>query len=422
MAIFQLQSTHPKLSYIIGKNSESGMQIKSIRKGKAFGWYSNESCFNVYFKDAENEISYPKDKVETFEYLNVSRYNTPLFPLNVVADYFSTASKKLQSDDVDDYEHHIMVNLVYVELEKYLDFFKNHFKDFHLEWEELAHKNYRINIKTNKTLHSLFNYSNTLFLILSLINRSYFDMTDDTIEKYIRSLSTIDSPFFIRYLFARNVLYKKDQFYRYKSMLEDTPLYKIDFAYGNTATQRKEWITKHLNFEHTIIDIGCGEGFYSIPFSKKIDPLFVHAIDIDEVAREKVKQKVQHHEIENLILYESFDHFLENDHEEKADVLLTEVIEHMEMNSAEDLILKILENINLHKFFITTPNRDFNRFYNIQQRHDDHKWEMNQEEFTSWIQKIIPNSWNISYQGIGDQVNGIHTTQGIIITRKEEMN
>jgi small RNA 2'-O-methyltransferase len=421
MAIFQLRSMNPRFSYVVQKNPLSGMLLKSVRKGKAFGWFSDDHTYNVYFKDADNEVSYPKEKEEQFEYLNVSRYNTPLFPLNVVSDYFNSASKKLHPEDSEGIEHQITVNLVQIENKRYLAFFRHHFPDYQLEWEELAHQNYRITIKTKKTIYELLNYSNTLFLFLSLMNRTLFDMTDDTIEKYIRNLKVIDAPFFIRYLFARNVLTKKERFRRFKAPLEETSKYEIDFAFGNTATQRKDWITNHLKFDLPIIDIGCGEGAYTIPYSKKIAPHFVHAIDIDEGAREKVKQKVTRQEIDNVILYHSLDHFLENELEEKVDVLLTEVVEHMSEEEAGKLLTEVIQKINVNKLFLTTPNRDFNQFYQIHLRHDDHKWEKNEAEFKAWLEAIIlADGWNLFYQGIGDRVNGIHTTQGVIISRKEE--
>ncbi|GJM70546.1 hypothetical protein HMSSN036_27620 [Paenibacillus macerans] len=69
-------------------NPHSGMLLRSIRKGMAYGWYTGEHTFNVYFKDADNNISYKQHEQENFEYLNVSRYNTPLFPLNAIGEFF----------------------------------------------------------------------------------------------------------------------------------------------------------------------------------------------------------------------------------------------------------------------------------------------------------------------------------------------
>lgn len=101
MAIIQLRSTNPQLSFIIRKNPQSGMQLRPVRQGIAYGWYSDEATYNVYFKDADNEVSYKKNDGESFEYLNVSRYNTPLFPLNAVNEFFSTPFKARDDRDAE---------------------------------------------------------------------------------------------------------------------------------------------------------------------------------------------------------------------------------------------------------------------------------------------------------------------------------
>lgn len=88
MAIVQLRSENPAFSYLIRKNPASGLTLRSVRKGIAYGWYSEASVYHVYFKDADNEVSYKQFAEERFEYLNVSRYNTPLFPLNAINEFF----------------------------------------------------------------------------------------------------------------------------------------------------------------------------------------------------------------------------------------------------------------------------------------------------------------------------------------------
>src|SRR4051794_20917521 len=118
MAILELYSLNPDFSFIIGKNPSSGMLIKSIRKGKAFGWYPDETRYAIYFKDGENEISYPKEKDETFEYLNVSRFNSPIFPLSAITDFFASASKKIHPADTDGFTNEVSINMVYTEYER----------------------------------------------------------------------------------------------------------------------------------------------------------------------------------------------------------------------------------------------------------------------------------------------------------------
>ena len=59
MAIIQINSTDPKFGYIIKKNPNSGMLLRTIRKGSVFAWYSNEGeSFNILFKDADNAVSF----------------------------------------------------------------------------------------------------------------------------------------------------------------------------------------------------------------------------------------------------------------------------------------------------------------------------------------------------------------------------
>jgi hypothetical protein len=174
-----------------------------------------------------------------------------------------------------------------------------------------------------------------------------------------------------------------------------------------------------LPFNKPIIDVGCGEGAYAIPYSKKILPDFLHAIDIDEKVREKLSHKIKVREIENILLYSSLEEFLTTYENEKCDVIVTEVIEHMSKPSAADLIQQIFQ-LKWETLIITTPNVEFNSFYSIDSRHDDHKWEMTTAEFSNWLKDLLPESIDVSFHGIGDSVNGIYTTQGAILTRKEE--
>ena len=58
MAIVQMKSTNPNYSFLLKKNPSTGMLLRSTRKGMAYGWYTDALTFNVYFKDADNQISY----------------------------------------------------------------------------------------------------------------------------------------------------------------------------------------------------------------------------------------------------------------------------------------------------------------------------------------------------------------------------
>ncbi|GJM70545.1 hypothetical protein HMSSN036_27610 [Paenibacillus macerans] len=124
-------------------------------------------------------------------------------------------------------------------------------------------------MKTEKSLYLLLHTVSVLCLFLSMFGNEYIDISDSILDKYIKSLNVIDAPFYIRSLFVRNFLSSRDRFNRYKAELEKTDRYDVQFAYGGTALQRRNYIGNALSFNKSILDVGCGEGFYAIPFAGK---------------------------------------------------------------------------------------------------------------------------------------------------------
>ncbi|WP_134686848.1 class I SAM-dependent methyltransferase [Brevibacillus migulae] len=419
MAIVQLKSTNPTLSFLIKKNPNSGMILRSIRKGIAYGWYTDSSTYNVYFKDADNEISYKQVQQENFEYLNVSRYNTPLFPLNAINEFFSAPLKAQDERDVEGYEHSFFINMIHIELVRYIDIFARHMKDFSFEIKHHAHKSYSLTVTTRKSLYQLLHVTSVLCLFLSTFGNEYIDISDNILDKYVKSINVIDAPFYIRSLFVRNLLSSRDRFAKYKAEIEKSGRYDIQFAFGNTALQRRNYIGSALPFNKSILDIGCGEGFYAIPFAAKIEGSY-YAIDINEEALASVNRKATAKELENIVTFGSIEHFLEVYNGELVDIILTEVIEHMSQEEAAMLIQLVCKNIDFDYFLITTPNADFNPYYELSGfRHDDHKWEMGQEAFQKWLLDVISGT-DLHYEFVymGDGVNNIRTTQGVILKKR----
>jgi 2-polyprenyl-3-methyl-5-hydroxy-6-metoxy-1,4-benzoquinol methylase len=167
------------------------------------------------------------------------------------------------------------------------------------------------------------------------------------------------------------------------------------------------------------LDVGCGEGFYAIPFAGKIEGSY-YAIDINEELLEKVKRKAEAKELDNLVTLGSVDQFLESYNGEQVDVILTEVIEHMSQDEAKQLIHQICAHVDFDNFIITTPNADFNRYYELDDfRHDDHKWEMGEEAFQQWMRDVIRETkLHAEFVAVGDGVNNMKTTQGVILKKR----
>lgn len=420
MAIVQVRSTHPQFSFLIKKNPASGMMLRSIRKGMAYGWYSSAGTYNVYFKDADNEVSYKQNEHEEFEYLNVSRYNTPLFPLGAIGEFFSAPLRARHEQDTDGYEHTFFINLIHIERAHYIELFAKHLKDFTFEAVPQAHRSYTLTVTTRKSLYELLHTVSVLCLFLSMFGKEYLDLSDSVLEKYIRSIQVIDAPFYIRSLFVRNFLTSRDRFKKYKAELERTDRYEIQFAHGGTALQRRNFIGSALAFDKSILDVGCGEGFYALPFAAKIEAGY-YAVDIDPDVLEKLKRKAEAKDADNIAAYGSLDEFLATYDKERVDVIMTEVVEHMSLDEARALIRQICAEVDFDRFIITTPNADFNRYYELSSfRHDDHKWELGGADFRQWMLDTLEGQdLNAEFVHIGDSVDGIQTTQGVILQRQE---
>ncbi|MBC2306160.1 class I SAM-dependent methyltransferase [Listeria booriae] len=418
MAIVQLKSTNPNFSFLIKKNPDSGMILRQVRKGVAYGWYGTPDTYNVYFKDADNEISYRKEREESFEYLNLTRYNSTIFPLNALNEFFSL--KEFDARDGEGYVHQFHINMLHIHRIHYVAFFQKYMTNYTFEVEHLADDNWSVTISTRTSLYELLHIANLFCLFFAGFSREHLDITDDLLTKYIKSVQITDPPFYIRNLFVHNFLKNRRTFNRFKEQLEDTNRYQIAFDFGGTATQRRNFIAENLLFDKTMVDVGCGEGFYAIPFAEKTK-LDYYAIDIDAEMLRIIAKKAEKKALNNIITYPSLDAFLDNAPAEKVDVILTEVIEHMPKNHAKRLIRQIIQALDFDTFIITTPNSEFNVFYGLEGfRHDDHDWEMSTLEFQEWLTDVTKNTdVTVEFQAIGDAVNGIHTTQGAILRKKE---
>ena len=107
--------------------------------------------------------------------------------------------------------------------------------------------------------------------------------------------------------------------------------------------------------------------------------------------------------------------------EREVDVIITEVIEHMELENVIPFVQNILNNLTYNTVLLTTPNNDFNQFYimNKDFRHDDHRWELGFEEFKEKMGEIVFHETHaMEFFTVGDIVDGICCTSGCRIYKK----
>jgi hypothetical protein len=437
MAFLQLNSTNPELSFLINKNPSSLPLIKSIREGFSFAYYTEglNTQYNIFFTDSPDTISFKDKSNPDFEYLSVNKYCSSFCYNSLINEYLSDSLRKQNVKDIDDiYQHSITFSCYELDYQDYFLIFNKYFSNSKIDFTLIGKDIYNVTITTNKSLTYLLSVTTVFTIFSTLINKEdiYFD--DKLVEKYLKLIVSIDSPYFIRYLYKKNFLSSSsNKFVNFKKILDESSTNKYDFSIGDTHIQRYNHISKIITLDKSLIDLGCGEGFYSTRYGKQLKndnkEFVIYSIDKDSEIIEDLKHTIRKKELEDYVyLFNDISEFLEIYTENefsnnKMDVLLTEVIEHLEIDDAKYLIKQVVDNINFDKFVITTPNQSFNQFYifddNVDSRHHDHKFEFNEIEFQSFLSNIIDNNlYNIEISYCGDTVNNIQPTQVALITKK----
>jgi SAM-dependent methyltransferase len=425
MSIVQLKSENPELSYVIKKNPDSGLKLTGIGQGVACAWFSsNNQSYNILFRDAEDEITYKDYQDQMFEYLNLSRYNSPLFVINSIDEFFRSAFKIKEEKDKPGYEHSFFINMMLVKNSRYIDAFADYFDDYKIEYKELVKNNYQIKITTKKSIFELLNFVSLFATFHAIINDDNLHIREENVGKCIKSLNIIDAPYFVRYLFKLRFMFGENKFSGFKDELEKTSRYIINMTFGDTWRARQEFVESQLDFKRNILDIGCGEGKYITRFSEYLKNIKYFAIDKDEEVLNKAKKRVANKQVPNVEFFNSLEEFKMIKFDEPVDIILSEVIEHMDVKEASKLVVDILKSIKFRKLIITTPDARFNVHYFMKGfRHDDHKFEFDRNEFIDFINDCMfkagypkNDNFNVNFVDIGDSVNGIPTSQGVVIT------
>lgn len=431
MSLLTINSENPDFSYVLQKNpTTTPLTMRSLKYGTLFGFYSKKEAntFVIYFRDGDDEVSYPNSPDEMFEYLNVTRYNSSLFIFHSIKEmlgHLENNRYKDASKDVEGFENTVMINMAHIGVPKYLDFFARTISGFTLQYDQLVGKEYRITIKSKKSMHDMVNYLSLLSMFLVLINENEYLFIDESlVERFIKVMNNLDVEYYIRYLFKLRVINEKPSvFKKFIPELEKCTKQKIVFKAGDTHEQRIAFVTENLNFMFNIVDVGCGEGRYVVPFSKKVAT--VYAVDIDEKVREDLNHTLKKKGIENVMVMESIDDVNKYKMTEfPVDVICSEVIEHLELADVEPFLEKVMNISCAQRVIITTPNADFNQFYALEGfRHKDHKFEMNEIDFKNYMIDFVSkykltDKFKFKFYGVGDSVNGIHVSQAIIFTRK----
>lgn len=224
----------------------------------------------------------------------------------------------------------------------------------------------------------------------------------DLLALGVSALNLASAPYYGRYVFIRNVLRDAGLFSEFQS---DLQLSGMKLNPSHSQQHRYAAIEKRLPGGKQLVDIGCGKATYLTTLAKRYTN--ATGFEADMATRGEAKHKLKRAGLAHVKVFGAFD--AEKFIPDNSHVLMTEVLEHMPLDSACAL-LRHLAAQRPSLLLLTVPNRLFNRHYGMADdefRHWDHRWEPTRTEFEELTRGIFDAStWGLHFEGIGDCVEG----------------
>ncbi|HET8686511.1 MAG TPA: class I SAM-dependent methyltransferase [Methanosarcina sp.] len=431
MSILTISSTNPNLSFILQKNPntirEGGKPFsRDIRKGKVYGWYTNKENteFRLWFKDSDTESSFANGVQAEFEYLDITRYASPYLPLQIVQHALASAAKEQDPQDTAEFTTTVSTMIKIPSLHMAQQIAATAPEGSSIEIIEDAVVS-PIKI-TAPTVFQALNLLQLLCVIMAIKDKdSYVQLDFASLQKFVRILNRSKASYYPRYLLSSRAINTRDVFAKLVSELQGE---NMTLKFGDTRIQRYDAIYPYLTRGTTLIDIGCGEMYYSF----KKAPIYeqVYSVDCDEDLAEINQAKIQKRNIENIkyLAEKATPEWVESVRPifESADVLMTEVLEHMPIEDADKLLRSVLST-DARRVVVTVPNGLFNENYAMGDaafRHDDHHFEPTFQDWCDYTVTVAQEcGWDVSNMQAGDIVNGESVSTLTVFTpKKKEQN
>jgi hypothetical protein len=416
MAILTVESKNENMSWVIFKKpstqEESGVPFeRPLRKGTIYGWYSDVNQFRLWFDQTEGEPSFYKR--ENNNYLNADKVLCSYAYCGIITNMLDATIKKVHEKDIA-CQNKVVINTVWLPNLHMANSFKKHLKEIDITLEPLGGKLYCVTFEGNTTLYYLLNAVMVFCLMQALEDRRVFvDLSESTIAKYAQCLKAIDAPYYIIYMFLSRCV---PDYNLFKKVSESFARENWTLFYGDTQKQRFNAIKRYFRSGNTLHDIGCGELYYSSSLSPNYKTVI--AWDADEEIIERNKKYIVRKGLNNIDLRDAFSIDSLKEIEPGSDILITEMLEHIEKEKADEL-LQHLTKVDFGTLVITVPNTTFNKHYLLEgmYRHLDHKWEPTYDESVSLISKHFSNH-QVKAEKIGDMVDGESVSTLFIIKKK----
>ena len=436
MATLKVHSSSETFSFVIRKNPASGMIAKSIRKGTAFGWFRDPNTYCVAFFDGMDEISFAKKRNQEFAFLDQTRYNAPLFLSTALREFFQTALRKHNKEqDLQGSFHSLEVSSIEIERMEIFEKLVPCFDGFRIEALPIPHEhgteeqekrysNYSLKVSTEtRTLHELLNLGYLLGYLIATCSHVDFQVEQNILLRLIEACNLLDAPYFVKHLIKTGCVHTMEDFRKVEAALNVSKTERLRFSPSTNANERFLWVRSQLPRDIDILDFGCGEGRF-FPLSKRIPSSTYYAVERNEGVRDEARKSAERRELENIIVLDSLEAFLQLETGREFVAVLSEVFEHNDPAYMKEVLQGLFQNPYCSKILLTTPNRDFNPFYYLQEgekRHKDHVIEMSKAEAETYFSDVVQGTnFSCKTSGLGDEVNDIPAILAFTFTNSKK--
>lgn len=427
--IVKIKSTNPNALSILRKNRDSflGIQLREMYNGVAIGKIVSDTEYHMVFQDTKYSFVWDKsNQIDYQSYCNPRAFlaMTGLFLGHLQKEstaYLASEIPWLNSTtdkiDTEEYSCHLHIPNIYADSidKKRGSVLQKYFPE--ITFQHKIADLYSLDVKSTSIFRTI-NIASLAIMFIAASNKERWFLTDELIAKYIRIAKNVyPIPYFMVYMLIRKCINNYKVFLRFKDDLKSLCSQDVDFEYGSTQEMRLNKVWDILQNDGTIkeniiTEIGCGELDYARRFLPKLNG------DIIWRAFDKQDFSANANNIRDDRLKFSMD--FDPSNVKDSACLMIEVIEHMPFNESIDLVVDVLKN-NPNRLIISTPNFDFNKYYEIERfRHDDHKFELSEEQFASFILLAVDRSglkYKTTFFGIGDKVNESYISNGCLIER-----
>lgn len=428
MGFIQLRSTNPKLGFIIHKNPSGLPCLRELRKGTIMGYYNKSDQYNIWFMDSDREPSFPAS-AEDKGMVDGARYVSPAMYSTCMWEMLRPKEGKQHADDQDQtFMHSLRFALLHVRNQKNTCLHQLFSQPaFTVDMDPPGAALCKMTVTTRRPLFELFHYCHVLLSCIALANRDHSFLctaSPETAIKLANSLNVVRMPYHVRYFVASRFCKSRKAFQAARPLLEAGPDgNEIQLQFGSTQDQRLAFVRQHLDATKTVVDIGCGDGFYALRLARPGSTYL--AVDTDPRELAVLQRKAEKRSIINIRTFASVQSLLDSPERPEAGthhVLMTEVLEHMPRAESLDLLRLVLERLRPAKIVITMPNGSFNVNYvspgqkpNL--RREDHFWEPTEQEFMEFVMEAVGPASAISVRcfPVGDRVGKESVSHGAVL-------